>query len=272
MSSARYQAVEIERIFCYHRAMQSLSPRQQSILTRVIDMHVETAQPVGSRQITALYTELYQRSYSSATVRHEMGLLEGMGYLTHPHTSAGRVPTDRGYRYYVDHNLQRELPARETLRGVEEELFSAAPGILAERVSTILSRLSEQVGIVVIPEEKNEKLKCFVQGSSRLLDQPEFQDMKTIKPLLKIFEDRQGLQECFKAHVSQTVSVTIGEENGNPIFRHCSVVAVCYAVEGSLTGTVALLGPRRMRYSRMVSLVAQMGQLIESVLQSGRSF
>jgi heat-inducible transcriptional repressor len=252
--------------------MKPLSPRQQAILTRVVDMHVESAQPVGSRQITELYTELYKRSYSSATVRYEMGTLEDLGYLTHPHTSAGRIPTDLGYRYYVDHSLQQEMPAADTLRQISKELTEAAQEIddLGEKVSTILSMLSAHVGIVMVPEDKKERSKCYVQGSSRLLDQPEFQDMTAVKPLLKMFEDRRGLQQCFKGQDSQPVTITIGEENGNPVLRNCSVIAGRYRLEDGQTGTLALVGPRRMRYSRMVPLIIQMGRMIESVLHAGR--
>lgn len=251
--------------------MQPLSPRQQAILTRVIDMHVETAQPVGSRQVTELFTEIYNRSYSSATVRNEMGVLEEIGYLTHPHTSAGRIPTDRGYRYYVDNSLTQEQPSVDTLRSAAKELAEAAKELddLAERVSSLLSKLSEQVGVVMVPGERKERLKCFIQGSSRLLDQPEFQDMTAVKPLLKLFEDREGLERYLKGqYAPQPVSVTIGAENGSPVFRNCSVVAGQYRLENGRTGTLALIGPRRMRYSRMVPLVAQMSRMIESALQA----
>lgn len=249
--------------------MNVLSPRQQAILNRVIDMHVESAQPVGSKQITELYTEIYQRSYSPATVRSEMGLLEKLGYLTHPHTSAGRVPTDRGYRYYVDHSLPQETAGDAVLAAARELAAAGESENLAEKVSALLSRLSEQVGIVVFPDERKEKV--FVQGSSRLLDQPEFQDMNTVKPLFRIFEDREGLQRCLNVS-PKTVSVTIGGENGNPALKHCSVVTGHYRLENGRAGTLALIGPRRMRYSRMISLVVQMGRVIENFGSGERRF
>ncbi len=255
--------------------MQPLSPRQQAILTRVIDTHVETAQPVGSLQITGLFNEIYRRSYSPATVRHEMGVLEETGYLTHPHTSAGRVPTDQGYRYYVDNSLQQESLPADTLRKVARELFEAARELddLAEKVSAVLSALSEQVGVVTLPEDRGAKSRCYVQGSSRLLDQPEFQDMTAVKPLLKIFEDRQSLQQCFQGTLApQPVMVKIGEENGNPVFRGCSVVTGRYQTQGGKTGTLALIGPRRMRYSRVLPLISRMSQMVESAIQGGRFF
>ncbi|MBI4711029.1 MAG: hypothetical protein HY767_00985, partial [Candidatus Omnitrophica bacterium] len=84
--------------------METLSLRQNDILRGVIETHIETTQPVGSRSIA----EKYAISFSPATIRHEMGALEEMGYLTHPHTSSGRLPTDHGYRYYLDHTSFEE--------------------------------------------------------------------------------------------------------------------------------------------------------------------
>src|SRR4029077_14544243 len=83
-----------------------LSERQRGILIRVVEEYVATGQPVGSKNLV----ERAGMRVSSATVRNELAELERLGLLTHPHTSAGRVPTDRGYRYYVDRLLERQLP------------------------------------------------------------------------------------------------------------------------------------------------------------------
>lgn len=90
--------------------MQDLTPRQQSILVFVIREYVESAKPVGSKVLA----EKYGLDYSSATIRAELARLEDLGYLTHPHTSAGRVPTDTGYRYFVQRLMgEVELPVNE---------------------------------------------------------------------------------------------------------------------------------------------------------------
>ena len=166
-----------------------LSPRQQSILNRVVDIYTDTAQPVGSRQITKIYTEVYNHSYSSATVRHEMGVLEGLGYLMHPHTSAGRMPTDRGYRYYVDHSMQEDSPSQAIFQDAALKLEPSLGAVedLGEKISEILSKLSAQVSVVLVPDENHRRTRAFVQGASSLLDQPEFQESHSIQPLLKIY-------------------------------------------------------------------------------------
>lgn len=250
-----------------------LSTRQQSIFNRVVDLYIETAQPIGSRQITEVYTELYNRSYSPATVRHEMGVLEGLGFLTHPHTSAGRMPTDRGYRYYVDHSLREDSPAQTVFQDAAQKLVPSLGEVedLGEKISEILSELSSQVSVVVVPDEKRKKFRAFVQGSSRLLDHPEFQDTDSVKPLLKIFENRENLTACLPLSGQESsFSITIGEENAMQALKQCSIVASQYSTESGRTGVLALIGPRRMKYSRMVPLIVRMGRMVEGLMQSSR--
>ena len=252
-----------------------LSPRQQSVLNRVVDLYIETAQPVGSRQITEAYTEVYNRSYSPATVRHEMGVLETLGYLTHPHTSAGRTPTDRGYRYYVDHSLREDSPAQAIFHEAAEKLVPSLGAVedLGEKISEILSKISAQVSVVLVPDENRKRTRAFVQGASSLLDQPEFQNTQSVQPLLKIFENRENLPACLpSANQSGSFSIAIGEENSIQALKQCSVVASSYFLDSGRSGMLALIGPRRMKYSRLVPLIVRMGRLVENLLQSGRLF
>jgi len=96
--------------------MADLSPRQQTILGLVVKHYIATAQPVGSRTLLESYVDL---QVSSATIRNEMAVLEELGYLTHPHTSAGRVPTDKGYRYFVERllgDIELSTAERNTIR------------------------------------------------------------------------------------------------------------------------------------------------------------
>lgn len=103
--------------------MGDLTPRQQAILGLVVRQYISTATPVSSRAIV----EAYGLSISSATVRNEMAHLEKLGYLTHPHTSAGRVPTDKGYRYFVERLLgETELPPAER-RTIRHQFYQARP-------------------------------------------------------------------------------------------------------------------------------------------------
>ena len=256
--------------------MHPLSPRQQSILNRTVETHIETAQPVGSRFLTNLYTDLYRDSYSPATVRAEMVHLEEMGYLTHPHTSAGRIPTDLGYRYYVDHGLKEEAPSEDLMTRIRQELAPAAeaPETLAENASKLLSQMSGEGSVVVISDaSRREPHRLFFQGSSRMLEKPEFQDLETVRPIFQVLEEKTGLAEWLLACTrDESVSVMIGRENKPKAFQSCSVVAIRYRQDKRCYGTVAVLGPRRMKYSRTLPLVTRMAKTMRRILENTESY
>ena len=150
--------------------MDQLTLRQQQILALIVTSYIETVAPVGS----VVISQKFNRDISSATIRNDMVTLEEAGYITHPHTSAGRIPTDKGYRLYVDSLLKAKavdpseagLIAREyrqRINNIEE---------LIERTSKILSFLTEQAGIVVYPSEQDlvlKKIQLIAYGSSHLI-------------------------------------------------------------------------------------------------------
>lgn len=250
--------------------MSTLSPRQQSILNRVVDIHIETAQPVGSKCLTELYAGLYRSSYSPATVRHEMGVLENLGYLTHPHTSAGRVPTDRGYRYYVEYGLpQDELPeemARDMREGLEPETGGGQG--YGEKAASLLSKFAHEIAVVLMTSPGYSGPQCrwltYLNGASLVFDKPEFLDLKKVQQLFSAFEQKEEFAEWLVSKCKEEgVEVSIGSENQHPALKECSVVsAACRNLE-SRSAVVALIGPRRMRYSRAVTLVRHTARLLE---------
>ncbi|HXG92161.1 MAG TPA: heat-inducible transcriptional repressor HrcA [Blastocatellia bacterium] len=129
----------------------SLDNRKKEILAAIVRAHIATGEPVGSFALAAQSSE----RLSSATIRNICAELEDEGFLSHPHTSAGRVPTDKGYRFYVDNicgsmKLSRSDAARINERLLDEESLSS-PERLMERTSQLLSQLSDNVGIVVPP-------------------------------------------------------------------------------------------------------------------------
>ena len=137
--------------------------RGQIILSAVINEHFVTGEPVGSKTIAEKFANA--SGLSSATIRNVMSELEDLGLLEHPHTSAGRVPTDRGYRFYVDNLLGVLSISNDDLRVISDEFgfsesdFSETPDRLMERTSQLLSALSKNVGIVVSPSLANDRLQ-----------------------------------------------------------------------------------------------------------------
>ncbi|HEY0004757.1 MAG TPA: heat-inducible transcriptional repressor HrcA [Pyrinomonadaceae bacterium] len=137
--------------------------RGQAILAAIIKEHLVTGEPVGSRTISDRFA--HASGWSSATIRHVMGDLEEAGLVEQPHTSAGRVPTDKGYRFYVDHMLGEARLSKADLAAIDKMLgtshFDAAssPDRLMEKTSHVLSALTENVGIVVSPSLADNRLQ-----------------------------------------------------------------------------------------------------------------
>lgn len=254
--------------------MEPLSQRQNMILCEVVETHIETTQPVGSRVIA----EKYAYSFSPATVRNEMGVLEEQGYLTHPHTSSGRVPTDRGYRYYLDHTPFEQVFAPDYFDRVAEELSPVAEEAPADyfldRVSTLLSAMSQEVGMALLPfsrsssAEGNERTKIGLQGLTRILEKPEFQDVQKIKVILNAFEEKGTLTRWVLKNASEEqVAVSVGHEHSHEALEDCAIVTARYAVGEDRQGAIAILGPKRMPYRQIIPLVSRMACVVGNIME-----
>lgn len=137
--------------------MSGLTARQKEILARTIESYIETVIPVGSRTLT----ERYGLRLSPASVRHEMGVLEELGYLTHPYTSAGRIPTDKGYHFYVEESVTEEPVSGFLLGVISQEMAGKIRNLdsLMERASRVLSAMAEEAVLVVSPRLQELCLK-----------------------------------------------------------------------------------------------------------------
>jgi heat-inducible transcriptional repressor len=133
--------------------------RKKELLATIVRTHVATGQPVGSFTLAEKSSE----KLSSASIRNTCAELEGEGYLTHPHTSAGRVPTDKGYRYYVDNLIAAKRISKADAARINERLLDEeapiSPERFMERASRMLSRLSDNIGIVISPSLTRESLQ-----------------------------------------------------------------------------------------------------------------
>ncbi|WP_265442967.1 heat-inducible transcriptional repressor HrcA [Acetivibrio straminisolvens] len=135
-----------------------LDERKKKILQSIIDDYISTAEPVGSRTVA----RKHELGLSSATIRNEMADLEEMGYLTQPHTSAGRIPSDKGYRFYVDQLMkQSELTVDEicSIKSAMDTKINEL-GQLLRQVSAVMSKITNYTSMAAIPERKNSVLKA----------------------------------------------------------------------------------------------------------------
>ena len=255
--------------------MELLSGRQENILNCVVETYIDTIQPVGSRFVR----ERYSLSTSAATVRYEMGALEGMGYLSHTHTSSGRIPTDSGYRYYIDHGLSQESFPESLFSSVEERLYSIyrqneVAELFMEQVLLMLSSLTGEVGLTIFTKpssdtfNQSERSKLFLQGLPHILEKPEFQDVKKAHSIIKNLEEKTVLKEWVTRNTKEDdVSVSIGEESEDDVFRDCAIVTARYSAKEKMSGVISVFGPKRMRYARIIPLVSKMATTVEKMVE-----
>jgi len=135
-----------------------LDERKKRILQSIIDDYISTAEPVGSRTVA----RKHELGLSSATIRNEMADLEEMGYLTQPHTSAGRIPSDKGYRFYVDQLMKQSELTMEEIYSIKSAMDTKINELsqLLKQVSVAMSKITKYASMAALPEKKNSVLKA----------------------------------------------------------------------------------------------------------------
>ncbi|MFH1678650.1 MAG: DeoR family transcriptional regulator [Candidatus Omnitrophota bacterium] len=233
--------------------------RRDTILTASINTYLNTAVPVSSESLAQDF------DLSSATVRNIFSELEESGYLTHPYTSAGRVPTDKGYRYYVDFLMfQLDLLDNEKNEIIYEykKKIERMEDVL-EKTSEIISSITHYAGIVSLLEWED---RFFYKGLSRILEQPEFQDGDKIRLIIKLLEEKKKLLEVINSDFDETTKVYIGSEIGCPEIETCSLVISTYCKGKKRNGRIAVLGPRRMKYDHIIPALDFISQVLSDIL------
>jgi heat-inducible transcriptional repressor len=224
--------------------------RQEKLLTLVIKNHIATAEPVGSKFLVSEGG----LDLSEATVRNELRALEEEGYLTHPHTSAGRIPTAKGYRYYVDRlNLQElELSKRD-----KESLVEAITNNGEEKAQKQLAKnLAELTGSAVVVAFSPQVI--YYTGLANLFQKPEFNEFGLIVNVSSLFDHFEDVLDDFYDLVSTSPQFFIGEEHS--LGSMLSVLAFRFGnKEESL---FALLGPQRMDYGKNYAFMKKVFEIV----------
>ncbi|GAB4073395.1 heat-inducible transcriptional repressor HrcA [Barrientosiimonas marina] len=334
-----------------------LTERQLLILQVIIDDFVESARPIGSRSIA----KKNDIQYSPATIRNEMADLEQLGFLEKTHSSSGRIPSELGYRYYVDHLISplRMKDDRRIIRNrlqnglfqfeqivqssaeilseitnytsiilgpemfetrvkqlqiislspstavailvtntghVEHRLFSVPEMIDAsdlEKMVNILNDRLHNVPLINMPNKLNGEManimgkymgdvesslaylkaafdnentfKLYFGGKTNLLMQPEFNDIDKVRSVYSLIEEEDKLADLLK-DASYGIRVSIGHENKVDAIKECSLITATYDMNDGQTGTIALIGPTRMEYKRMIALLNAISSEMTDVL------
>ena len=237
----------------------NLDERHRRILKFVVESHVMSAEPVGSQYVRMAY----HLSISPATIRGAMKRLEEEGLLDHPHTSAGRVPTETGYRYYVDALMEPEPIAPATRRALDRKLRKDEWAIedLQKAAADALAQLSGQLAMVAMcPRTGTPTPRVRIGGAENIAAQPEFQTADRLRGLVTLLAEPEHLTRALDAFAdSGSVRVTIGRELGEEAMRSCSLVGTGIASH-SFRGSLGVLGPVRMPYPKLLSLVSYAGE------------
>src|SRR3989338_1131628 len=194
--------------------MSDSTPRNDQIFDIIVRAYIESAEPVGSRMLS----RNFDLHLSPASIRNVMADLEEQGLLKQPHTSAGRVPTDRGYRYWVDGLMEPEELAQDERDRIRRELAKARTvEALAERICKVISELTGQAVVVYLKSLKRvsflnhlldelvearkltdfleDEPELFIDGAARIFEQPEFQDVAKLRMLLRLFDEKLSFLE-----------------------------------------------------------------------------
>jgi len=325
-----------------------LSERKLRILQAIVGDFIRSAEPVGSRTLS----KKYDMGISPATIRNEMSDLEEMGFLTHPHTSAGRVPSDKAYRLYVNNLMQRyELPEEEK-RVIAEKLMKNVSELdrTIQHAAQLLSELTNLTSFAISPNQESNKLKYInilpvdestvvlmivaesgkvsntavklrtpyteenlsllskvitynykgktlsniltldiiknfesdIEAMSRLVENirpnfistlesmlnvelylggltnifsiPEYNDIEKAKMFLEMINQKKHFTDVL-VNRDNGVIITIGNENQEDIMRDCSLITATYHIDGKMVGKLGVIGPTRMRYDEVTSII-----------------
>jgi transcriptional regulator of heat shock response len=227
-----------------------MKDRKEQILKTIIEHFITTANPVGSKVLT----EVYKFPCSPATIRNEMHSLEQEGFLESPHTSAGRVPTTFGFRFFVSELLQKggidefRPQIKQDFNKAKETYFESkkADEKIFDTVS-ILTQLTENVAFATIPSNK----RTFFLGASKILAEPEFSHQPDLASSIFRVLEEDFVKILSSLDLKEEVQVFIGKENIIPEIQSCTLIASSFDVYGH-KGALGILGPIRMNFARNI--------------------
>ncbi len=333
-----------------HRVLKEviklLDQRKKKVLQAIVEEYVNTAEPISSNQLT----QKEELNYSSATIRNEMANLEKAGYLEKTHTSSGRIPSEKGYRYYVDELLRDDNISLEEIKYISEKLETKVNEIeeLTKLTTTTISEVTHYTTVAIGPSPKtqcieeikfvllgsrmlmaiiltntgmvketiikfdedvtekqvetinymfNKKLKnqplevidiplqeylinemkysvkvikpiieqikkalqeetqIYLQGANKAFDLPEFNSLAVAKNFINIIDEKELMADMLNTGFAKDINVYIGDENEKEQLKDFSIITFKHRVGNRDLGTIGIIGPKRMDYSKVISVM-----------------
>ncbi len=235
-----------------------MDSRQSKLLAAIIDQFIQTAIPVGSKNLL----EAAGFSVSGATIRNEMRLLCDEGFLEQPHISAGRIPTSKGYRAYVKEFMEpgpQEKIVRKKFVGLKEQYFQRKDQEKAYEAVALLAQMIPNVAFATVPHKPG----VYYLGLANILRQPEFLENPGLATgVVEVLEER--LNELLDAvEVDDQTRYYIGDEHVFKQIQSCSLIVTAYKVRDR-KGMIGILGPMRMDYAYNTVALELVADLLRS--------
>lgn len=239
-----------------------MQDRQKLILKAIIQEFIETAQPVGSKTILLGYNF----DVSPATIRSDMANLEKEGLLTQPHTSAGRIPTDLGYRLFVnelaDYDRSREM-AKKTVQNIKKKFKHNELKRKVYEAVSILAQATNNVSFATFPNSRT-----FYLGISNVLKKPEFvNNPLQASQVVEVIEDSDNFIDTITKSFEPKdgIQIFIGHENLIEQIQSCSMIISAYESD-DFYGHIGILGPTRMNYAYNSVILEEVTKLLNQDL------
>ncbi len=232
-----------------------ISQRQTIILERITEEYIESAKPISSR----LLEKKCHLGISPATIRIEMQKLTESGYLFQPHTSAGRIPTDRGYRFFVDSFTEKGKKEKINISRAREILEQEGDNLFG-RISQLTKFLSETSSAFAIGGLMKENF-FSKEGWNQVLKEPEFEDKELLLDFTNFLNEFENQIENLK--INSQAKVFIGQENPFKGGEEFSVVLAECRLPKKEKGIISIIGPKRMIYSKNINLINSLTKLLE---------
>jgi len=230
-----------------------MNNRKQKLLNLVIDNYVATAEPVGSRFLLSSG----KLDCGEATIRNELRLLEEEGYLTHPHTSAGRMPTEKGYRHYLDNLDKKKIKISKKDNDILGMSVKSDKDYKNSRkkLAKVLVELSDQAVLLAFSPDS-----VYYTGLSNLFSKPEFSELQMVADISQIFDHCEDCLQDFFDQVDEEPQIFIGKEHA--FGDMLTVVASQFSNEEVEDGLIMLMGPMRMDYKKNLGLMSRVVELV----------
>ncbi len=240
--------------------MIDLTARQIQILRSIIDEFIETAEPVGSDTID----KKFNIGVSPATIRNEMVYLSNQGYLSKTHSSAGRLPTPRALKLYVNELMrERDLTVADEV-SAKEKVWQSRHELddLLNQITKVLADKSHALAIGMLDDTK-----IFHAGYANLLQMPEFYDIQVMRHVLQLIEEQPLLEDIFTYGSSENiVQVVYGPELGNKYLEPIGVIYMSVVVDGQMC-RLGVLGSSRFDYPYIFPMMRYLRTLIQEIVE-----